>query len=250
MAFIPGTTYDIFVTTGQAIFIGETSDPNNPRPPVPGDFNVEVILNSTDGGSFTTAPGYQGLAILSTDVRTLTAAHGDFGIVDSGGNDSITLGDGNTSVLGASGDTLRGGSGNGQFLDAHLGHQVVFAGSSGNETIWGGVGDGIGVVAGANATIAGHDDRIVGGLIGVHFFLGDEFIDGSRGNETILGGLRNTTIWGGPGDSIQANVEGNTTIGGVPTDTILAGPGSADVFIDGSLGGQSIAGGNAGNETI
>jgi Ca2+-binding RTX toxin-like protein len=176
--------------------------------------------------------------------------HGDYGIIDTGANDRIWAGDGNVSILGASSDTLNGGTGHSQFLDAHLGNQLVVSGRIGNETIWGGAGDVIAALTGASVTIAGHDDNVIGGLIGIHFLPSDEFIDGTGGNETILGGLANTTIWGGPHDVIEAGFEGNTTVGGVPTDTILGGPGVAAAFIDGTLGGQSIVGGNAGNETI
>ena len=67
MPNIPGTNYNVFVTTGQTIKFGVTSDPNNPPSPVPGDFNLEVVVNATGTGTYSTAPGYQGLAILSTD---------------------------------------------------------------------------------------------------------------------------------------------------------------------------------------
>ena len=250
MALIPGTTYNVFATTGQTVFIGTTTDPNNPPKPVPGDFNLEVVVSDTANLSVATASGYQGIAYLSTNGHILTSVHGDYGIIDTGANDRIWAGDGNVSILGASSDTLNGGTGGSQFLDAHLGNQLIVTGRIGNETIWGGVGDEVAAVTGANVTIAGHDDDIIGGLIGFHFLPSNEFIDGTGGNETILGGLANTTIWGGPRDIIRAGFEGNTTIGGVPTDTILGGPGVVTELIDGSLGGQSIVGGNAGNETI
>ena len=62
MALIPSTTYDIFVTTGKAVFIGVTTDPNNPPPPVPGDFNLEVVVSDSANLSVATASGYQGIA--------------------------------------------------------------------------------------------------------------------------------------------------------------------------------------------
>jgi hypothetical protein len=111
MASIPGSHYDIFAG-GQPINFGVTNDPNNVPPPSakPGVYNLEVIVNSSGTGGFSTAPGYQGLAILSTDGRTLTALHGSYDVTDAGNNDLIILGDGNESVLGATGDTLQGGS--------------------------------------------------------------------------------------------------------------------------------------------
>ena len=60
MALIPGTNYDVFVTTGQTINFGVTSDPNNPPPPVPGDFNLDFVVNATGTGSFSTRPDIRG----------------------------------------------------------------------------------------------------------------------------------------------------------------------------------------------
>jgi hypothetical protein len=255
MTFIPGTTYDVFVTTGQAIFIGETSDPNNPPPPVPGDFNLEVIITDSAGND-TPAAGYQGLAYLSTNGKSLTAWHGDYGIVDSGGNDRITLGDGNTSVLGAVGDTLLGGSGQNQFLDGHLGNENVsgrlsviggVAAPGGNLTIWGGPGDTLDGGAYGNATI--------GSVPGDSIFAGNGnvFIDASTGSATIQFNLSGqTSIWGGPGDLIASpffTSHVSATVGGAPGDTIAGGALGGSWFVDGSQGNQSITGG-ALSETI
>src|SRR5205814_1388634 len=80
-------------------------------PPVPGDFNLEVVVNATGTGSYATEPGYQGLAIRSTDGHTLTLLHGDYGVVDNGAGNLILLGDGSESVGGGIGDTIQGGSG-------------------------------------------------------------------------------------------------------------------------------------------
>src|SRR5437773_11935754 len=70
MASIPGSHYDVFAGN-QTVNFGVTPDPNNVPPPVSGNFNLEVVTNATGTGSFLTAPGYQGLAILSTDGHTL-----------------------------------------------------------------------------------------------------------------------------------------------------------------------------------
>src|SRR5436189_67779 len=74
MASIPGSHYDVFAGS-QTVNFGVTADPNNVPAPVSGDFNLEVVTNATGTGSFLTAPGYQGLAILSADGNTLTALH-------------------------------------------------------------------------------------------------------------------------------------------------------------------------------
>ena len=147
MASIPGSHYDIFAGN-QTVNIAVTADPNVVPPPVPGDFNLEVVVNATGAGSGTPAAGYQGLAFLSTDSHTLTALHSNFGIVDGGGsNDLVILGDGSVSIAGASGDTLQGGSGPNQFLDAHLGGQTVILGSGGSETVFGGANTSVSAAA-------------------------------------------------------------------------------------------------------
>ena len=238
MASIPGSHYDVFAGN-QTVNFGVTPDPNNVPPPVSGNFNLEVVTNATGTGSFLTAPGYQGLAILSTDGHTLTALHGNYAVVDNGGSDSIFAGDGNFSIGGAAGDTITGGTGN-NFIDAHLGNQSVVGGSAGNETIFSGIGDTIQGGAG-NVTIGGMaGDTITGGT-------GNALIDGHLGNQSITGGSAgNETIWGGAGDTIQGGA-GNVTIGGMAGDTITGG--SGNTFIDADLGNQSVVGGS-GNTTI
>src|SRR5437762_3961773 len=141
MASIPGSHYNIFAGN-QVVNFGVTTDPNNPPAPIPGDFNLEVVSNASGTGSFTTASGYQGLSVLSTDGLVLTAEHGNYGVVDAGGNDSIFAGDGNVTIGGAVGDTITGGTGN-YFIDATRGNQLIIGGSGGNGTIWGGAGDTI-----------------------------------------------------------------------------------------------------------
>jgi Ca2+-binding RTX toxin-like protein len=179
MATVPGTHYDVFAP-GQVINFGQTYDANSFAPPVPGEFNLEVIINATGTGNYATPPGYQGVLIESVPGKTVpptvTMLHGNYGLVDGGGNDRIFLGDGSESVQGASGDTLAGGTGLNQFLDAHLGNQSVTGGSGGTETIFGGPGDTIHGGSGGNETIGGAPgDTIIGGSGG------NESIDGSRG---------------------------------------------------------------------
>src|SRR5258705_13245418 len=110
MALVPGSHYNVFAGN-QIVNFGVTSDPNNVPAPVGGDFNLEVITNASGTGSFATASGYQGLAVLSTDGHTFTLLHGDYGVVASGGNGSIIAGDGNVSIGGAARDTVTGGTG-------------------------------------------------------------------------------------------------------------------------------------------
>ena len=249
MASITGSQYDVYAG-GQTINFGITSDPNNVPPPVGGDFNLEVVVNATGTGSYNTASGYQGLAILSTDGHTLTLLHGAYWVIDDGanggGNDHIYLGDGAESVTGASGDTLTGGTGNNQFIDATLGAETVYGGTGGSETIWGGAQTSIQGGSGGNETIVGAAGTTITGGSG-----GDEFINGYGGGQSITGGSGgNETIWGSssgnPADTIQGGA-GNETIVGGTGDTITGGSGNE--FINAYLGGESISGGS-GNETI
>jgi hypothetical protein len=228
MALIPSSHYNIFAGN-QAISFGVTSDPNNVPAPVSGNFNLEVITNASGTGNFVMASGYQGLAVLSTNGSVLTLLQGAYGIVDTGGNDSIFAGAGSVSILGAAGDTLTGGSGastiSNYFLDAHLGNQLVLGGRGGSETIWGGVGDTIQGGSFGNETIGGvAGDTIIGGSGG------NIFIDGTKGNQSITGGSA-----------------GNETIAGVSGSTITGG--AANTFIDATAGNESIAAG-AGNTTV
>ena len=138
MTFIPGTTFDVFVTTGQPLNIVVEPYPNAFPPAIAGDFNLAIWV--TDHPFDSNPPsGYQALAFLSTNRHFLTSADGTFGtgsnspfgVVDYGGNNHISY---IASVQGAAGDFLTGPG----FLDAHLGNQTVYGGDRGNATIWGG----------------------------------------------------------------------------------------------------------------
>src|SRR5947207_9729956 len=99
MASIPGSHYNIF-SGNQVVNFGVTTDPNNPPAPISGDFNLEVVSNASGTGAFATAAGYQGLAVLSTNGFVFTAEHGNYAVLDGGGNDSIFAGDGNITIVG------------------------------------------------------------------------------------------------------------------------------------------------------
>src|SRR5438067_11181553 len=92
MASIPGSHYEIFAP-GQTVNFGLTYDANSFAPPVPGEFNLEVIINATGTGSYPTPPGYQGVLIESVPGKTVpptvTMLHGSYGLVDAGGNARI-----------------------------------------------------------------------------------------------------------------------------------------------------------------
>src|SRR5437763_3282317 len=137
MASIPGSHYDVYAG-GQTINFGVTSTPGNPPPPVPGDFNIEVIVPPSNANVNTPA-GYQGVVRLSNGGATLVLGHGNFQVTDNGGNDSIVAGDGNFTIIGAAGDTIKGGTG-AQRIDGSAGNPSIIGGSGGTETTIGGPG--------------------------------------------------------------------------------------------------------------
>src|SRR5207302_10294889 len=141
MASIPGSHYDIFAPN-QTVDMALTYDANSAAPPVSGEFNLEIVINSTATGNYPTPPGYQGVLIETPPGKgfppTLTMLHGNYGLVDGAGNDRIFLGDGSESIGGALGDTLAGGTGLNQFLHGHLRNQPTLRGTAGTETISGG----------------------------------------------------------------------------------------------------------------
>ena len=111
--------------------------------------------------------------------------HGDYGLVDTGGNNLIVLGDGSESIGGATGDTILGGTGPNQFIDGHLGHQSITGGTAGNETIWGAATDTVRGGSGGNETIAGVPGEMIFGSSGANVF-----INATGGNQSVLGGTR------------------------------------------------------------
>src|SRR6266550_1482703 len=254
MASIPGSHYDIFAPN-QTVDMALTYDANSAAPPVSGEFNLEIVINSTGTGNYPTPPGYQGVLIETPPGKgfppTLTMLHGNYGLVDGAGNDRIFLGDGSESIGGALGDTLAGGTGLNQFLDGHLGNQSILGGTAGTETIWGGPGDTIRGGSGGNETIGGAPgDTITGGSGG------NESIDGARGNQSIgsggnetIAGVSGETITGGAANTFFDGTSGNESIiAGSGNSTIWGGPG--DTVQGASGGGSALIGFAGGNETL
>ncbi|HVH80077.1 MAG TPA: hypothetical protein VM782_11850, partial [Stellaceae bacterium] len=231
-----GFQYNFFLSSNEPLNIAYTMDGSNPPPAVPGTFNLELVTNPPFGASFTLPAGYRGLATFPGGTgQQLSLVAGDFGVVDTGSNDIITLGAGNATVGGAQHDTITGGIGN-QFIDGSAGNQSITGGAAGNETVYGGAGDTINS-GGANVVIGGvAGDTITGGT-------GNQFIDGTSGHQNITAGTGNTTIYGGAGDLITGGA--NTTIGGGQGNTISGG-----AFIDGSAGNLFITGNLSGRATI
>src|SRR5262249_9445348 len=209
MASIPGGQYTFFAA-GRPVNAVTTTDGTHPPPPIPGEFNLELVTSLS--GPSGMQPGYQGVALESADGKTIDLARGDYGIsVGGGGPHTIIAGTGNDTIFGGRGpDLILGGSGN----------DLIFGGKGGDTIPGGRRADTISGGAGR--------DLIIGGN-------GPDLIFGGAGNDTILGGSGAQTIFGGAGHDVIVGGNGpNLIFGGRGGDTITAGSGPTTIY-----GGQS-----------
>ncbi|HLY44703.1 MAG TPA: hypothetical protein VKQ73_03935 [Stellaceae bacterium] len=146
----------------------------------------------------------------------------------------IDLGSGNQNVIGAPGDTLKGGSGV-QVLNGLIGGSQTIVGGSNTDSIWGGSNDSIVGGSGAGTQIAvGLTNTVVGGASG------SESISGA-GSETVraLAGNASLGVNAGANSLVDLSANhGNSFIIGASGSTITGGSGTT--AIDGSLGGMGI----------
>ena len=77
MASIPGGQFTFF-GSNKFVNVVATPDGSGLPPAVPGKLNLEMITSGHWDGSVPT--GYQGVAVLSADGRTLELAAGDYGV--------------------------------------------------------------------------------------------------------------------------------------------------------------------------
>jgi hypothetical protein len=127
-----------------------------------------------------------------------------------------------TTIIGAAGDVIVGGSGS-DLINAMAGSAAITVGS-GPTTVWGGLGD---VITGGSGTL---------------------LIDGTLGGQQITGGPGISTILGGAGDTISGSTgAGSSTIVGMAGDTVTGGSGSD--LINALAGSQAIFGGS-GHATV
>ena len=92
MASVPGGQYTLFAN-GNNMNVVATADGIGLPPPVAGLFNLELLTSAS--GSATLPAGYQGVAMLSPDGRTINLVAGDYGVqVADGGPHTIIAGTG------------------------------------------------------------------------------------------------------------------------------------------------------------
>src|SRR5438876_746304 len=137
MASVPGGQYAFFASS-ENVNVVLTPNGNNLPPPIAGEFNLEVITSPT--GPSGIPQGYQGVALLYNDGKTLDMLYGDYAVRIGSGPDTIHGGNGGDLIVGGSGtdvifggrgnDTIEGGSG-ADTIDGGAGHNQIFAGSGG-----------------------------------------------------------------------------------------------------------------------
>ncbi|MGC2523774.1 MAG: hypothetical protein WA417_14240, partial [Stellaceae bacterium] len=133
MASIPGGQFT-FAAAHQAVNLVVTASGASLPPPIPGDFNLEVIT-SPFGTSYPLPPGYQGVALLSEGGHDLNILRGSYGVTVAGnGADTVQGGAGNDTIIGGTGSELiHGGHGN-DLIHGGTGPDTIYGGA-GNDTI-------------------------------------------------------------------------------------------------------------------
>src|SRR5437868_8013445 len=82
MATIPGGQYSAFAQGGQQVNVVMTADGSHLPPPILGEFNLEVITGGVVPSGL--PQGYQGVAVLSDDGKTINIAYGDWALQMAG----------------------------------------------------------------------------------------------------------------------------------------------------------------------
>ena len=97
MASVPGGQYTLFAN-GNNMNVVATPDGVGMPPPLAGLFNLELLTSGS--GSSSIPAGYQGLAMLSPDGKTINLVSGDYGVqVASGGPHTVIAGTGDAGQL-------------------------------------------------------------------------------------------------------------------------------------------------------
>jgi Ca2+-binding RTX toxin-like protein len=157
-----------------------------------------------------------------------------------GGGDEIAAGTGNDTAYGGDGnDYLLGDLGN-DHLEGNAGNDTVYAGS-GNDLVLGGSR-----VPAANVNAADGDD-LLDGEAGTDLVIGDNAFGNAPtgfggGNDTLLGGTENDTVYGGIGNDNLDGEAGDDYLGGLwGNDSIDGGDGNDRLY--GYTGDDTLVGG-------
>lgn len=236
MASTGGARYAFFAN-GENVNTVFTADGNNLPQPIAADFNLEVVLSL--GGPTVIPLGYQGVALMSPDGRTLEMASGDYGVRDTGtgasGGDTIIAGTGNDTIDGGKlTNSIIGGTGADVIVAAAAGSTTVLGGSGG-ATIQGGGHDSIAGGSGPATIVGAKGDTIVGGG-------GASSIDGSAGRIQITAGTGYNTIAAANHDTVKGSA-GNSTVdlGGGPV-TLNLGTGIETIADTGTKSSATMTG--------
>ena len=203
-----------------------------------------AFLQSADGGDpnvqyLTLAPGTYFLSVGGQEGATYRAA-----LSESPGYNFAT-----------SGDDVRYGTGQADFIAGNLGNDTV-VGYGGHDVLYGGLGnDSIDAGAGRDL-VRGDDgnDTLIGGggFDDMHGNMGDDvmsggedddWVVGGQGSDTVHGDAGNDLVHGSRGDDICYGDDGADTLRGGQDNDFLYG-GSGNDFLSGDRGDDTITGGS------
>lgn len=165
----------------------------------------------------------------------MTGGNGDDAITGGGGNDTIMDNYGSNTISGRGGNDTLIANGNasedkgffGRLWDKVTGkvQDNTISGGEGNDYIEGGFGDDSLAGGEGNDVIYGlsGDDAVAGGA-------GDDYIDAGRGEDYVNGGAGNDRLFGGRGkDQINGSDGDDVIVGGRGADQINGGDGADEI---------------------
>ena len=183
---------------------------------------------------------------------TVTGGTTDDTLLGGAGNDVMATGGGSDSLVGLTGDDLLTGSGTHSFLSGGAGNDTISGDSEFGDQMDGGAGNdlltlGDGRLMGdvrvshSHALGGSGEDTITGGLAG-------DAAQGGAGNDRVLGGAGDDALDGNAGDDTLNGGTQNDSLGGnAGRDQLLGDLG--DDYLDGGAAADSLRGDN-GRDTI
>lgn len=228
MATIPGSLF--IVSAGQTVNVQETTTGTGLPTAISGDFNLEVYVGALANAP-PLAPGYQGLAVLTSAGSELDLVSGAYAVTDNGtGSDTISaLGNFETvSGSGSAAITLNLG-GYADIANA-VGANDTIGVTGAYDTVYGGSGNDTIVAAGVSDVVnAGSSNNLI-------TVTGDLDTLNGAGNDTIAVQGIGDVVNGSPSGTSQYTVAGNF-------DTISTGGGATDTAtVTGSFDAVNISG--------